>query len=459
MASNTAEVVIAGAGIAGIAAAHWLATVSGMRDVLLVDPRPPMSLTSDKSTECYRNWWPGPDGAMVALMNRSIDLLEGWAEASGNRFGLNRRGYLYATAKPEQARAFQEAGQRAAAQGAGALRVHDGQPGAPAYAPAAAEGFRDQPEGADLILDRALLRAHFPYLAEDTLAVLHARRCGWLSAQQLGMLLLEQARARGVRLLGGQVSGVTQAGGRVTGVRVATAGGEQLVQAPLFVNAAGPQVAEVAALLGEALPVYCEAHAKVAVRDGAGAVPRGAPMLIWSDAVRLEWDEAEREWLAAQPDLHGLLGPLPPGAHTRPDGGRGSQILLLLWPYHTAPVPPLFPLRWAAHEAEIVMRGVARMVPALGASLERMGRPVVDGGYYTRTRDNRPLVGPLAAEGAFVLGALSGFGVMAAPACAEVLAAHLTGAALPPYAAALAPARFADPRYGEWLDGWDDGQL
>ena len=34
----------------------------------------PLSLTSDKSTECYRNWWPGPGDAMVRLMNRSIDL-------------------------------------------------------------------------------------------------------------------------------------------------------------------------------------------------------------------------------------------------------------------------------------------------------------------------------------------------------------------------------------------------
>src|SRR5256886_11256899 len=37
--------------------------------------RSPLSLTSDKSTECYRNWWPGPGDDMVALMNRSIDLL------------------------------------------------------------------------------------------------------------------------------------------------------------------------------------------------------------------------------------------------------------------------------------------------------------------------------------------------------------------------------------------------
>ncbi len=73
MADLTAEVVICGA---GIAAAYHLAVTHGMTDVVLVERGAPLSLTSDKSTECYRNWWPGPDDAMVGLMNRTIDLLE-----------------------------------------------------------------------------------------------------------------------------------------------------------------------------------------------------------------------------------------------------------------------------------------------------------------------------------------------------------------------------------------------
>ena len=61
--SKPAEVVVCGAGIAGIATAFHL-TRQGVRDVVLVDERPPLSLTSDKSTECYRNLWPGPGGDM-----------------------------------------------------------------------------------------------------------------------------------------------------------------------------------------------------------------------------------------------------------------------------------------------------------------------------------------------------------------------------------------------------------
>jgi sarcosine oxidase subunit beta len=76
MSRITYDVAICGAGIAGISAAYHLAVIQGVRKVLLIDPLPPLSLTSDKSTECYRNWWPGPGDAMVKLMNRSISLLE-----------------------------------------------------------------------------------------------------------------------------------------------------------------------------------------------------------------------------------------------------------------------------------------------------------------------------------------------------------------------------------------------
>ena len=72
MTPGPAEVVICGAGIAGLATAYHL-TRRGVTDVVLVDERSPLSLTSDKSAECYRNWWPGPGNAMVAALNRSIE--------------------------------------------------------------------------------------------------------------------------------------------------------------------------------------------------------------------------------------------------------------------------------------------------------------------------------------------------------------------------------------------------
>ena len=69
---------------------------------MVIDERPPLSFTSDKSTECYRNWFPGPGDAMVRFMNRSIDLLEKLVGESDNYFHMNRRGYVFITADPDR---------------------------------------------------------------------------------------------------------------------------------------------------------------------------------------------------------------------------------------------------------------------------------------------------------------------------------------------------------------------
>ncbi len=83
----------------------------------------------------------------------------------------------------------------------------------------------------------------------------------------------------------------------------------------------------------------------------------------------------------------------------------------------------------------------------------------MDGGYYTKTRENRPLVGPVGPAGSYLVGALSGFGVMAAPAAGELLAAHVAGERLPPWAPAFRLERYADPVYLAGLAGADAGQL
>jgi glycine/D-amino acid oxidase-like deaminating enzyme len=97
------------------------------------------------------------------------------------------------------------------------------------------------------------------------------------------------------------------------------------------------------------------------------------------------------------------------------------------------------------------------MIPGLAAYLGQSRRPMLDGGYYTKTRENRPLIGPLPVEGAYVAGAYSGYGLMAAAGGAELLADYLTGSPLPGYAAAFAPARYDDPEYRRRLEQWDDG--
>ncbi len=425
----------------------------GIKDVLLVDARPPLTLTSDKSTECYRNWWPGPDPGMVQLMNRSIDLLEGLARESNNAFGMNRRGYVFGTADPIKVQAYAAAGGQAARFGAGELRVYEKGDAGKGYRPAAPEGYDDEPDGADLLLDPQLIAAHYPYLAQDTAGLLHIRRAGWLSAQQLGMLLLAQAQAVGVTLVRDQVIGVERAGGRVAAVRLKEQG---RFETSIFVNAAGPLVQALAGMLDTELPVHSELHLKVSFKDHLNLVAREAPMLIWSDPQVLSWDPEEREMLAEDPATSWLLKELPAGVHTRPEGGAGSQIVLLLWEYNSHTVQPEFPFPMDPLYPEIALRGMMRMIPELAAYLNRLPKPTLDGGYYTKTRENRPIAGPMPVDGAFVIGALSGFGIMSAPALGELLAAHISGESLPSFAEAFTLDRYKNHEYQQKLDHWGD---
>jgi len=453
------DVVICGAGIAGISAAYHLSVKYGIKNILLVDEGAPLSLTSDKSTECYRNFWPGPGDAMVSLMNRSIDIMEELARESGNIFHLSRRGYVYVTAEPNRISHFKRVAEESAALGAGPLRYHTGQTGDPPYIPSSESGFEDHPAGIDLIVDQTTIRKYFPYLSGNIAAVVHARRCGWFSVQQLGMYLLERAKERGVRLLKARVAGVEVKGNKVEGVRISS-GSLDTIATPTFVNAAGPMLKEVCRMVGVELPVFSELHLKMSFSDHLSAVPRNAPMLIWTDPIRLPWTEEERVMFAESEETKKLLEDLPSGVHTRPEGGVQSNILLGLWAYHTPPVEPTFPVSIDPRYPEIVLRGLATMIPGLRGYLNRLPKAVLDGGYYTKTRENRPLIGKLPVEGAYIIGALSGFGVMASCGAGELLAAHLTGSKLPDYAPAFSLERYKDPDYEKLLETWaESGQL
>ena len=134
----------------------------------------------------------------------------------------------------------------------------------------------------------------------------------------------------------------------------------------------------------------------------------------------------------------------------------------MLWDYHShqrydapvLPIPddPVYP--------EVVMRGMVKLAPGLAPYVDRLPHMYMDGGYYTKTEENRPLIGPTTVPGFFVNCALSGYGLMAAPAAGELLAAHVLGHTLPEHAAAFTLDRYARPAYRAQLAAWGStGQL
>lgn len=430
-----AEVVVCGAGIAGVATAYHLTVKRGVRRVMVVDPRPPLTLTSDKSTECYRNWW--PNAPMVGLMNRSIDLLEEMALESDNAFHLSRPGYLYVTADPDRLQSMASEGASISKLGAGELRLH---PGTSGYRPTDLPGL---PEGADLFLEGDALRRFYPFITDNAVGGIHARRAGWFSAQQLGAWMIEQAREAGLEIVKAAVSGVSVNSGAVAAVQLDDG---REIATRVFVNAAGPMLAPIARLLDVELPIFSEVHIKVAFRDSLRVIPRNSPMVIWSDPQTLRWSAEETELLRSEGRAD-VLGEMPAACHYRPEGGPDSDWVVALWEYHRLVQEPTWPLPDDPVYPEAVIKGLTTMVPGLAAYLDRLPQPVIDGGYYTKTRENRPLVGPLGVDGAFVVGAFSGFGVMAAAAAGELASMYVTGNELPDYAPAFALSRYDDPNY------------
>jgi glycine/D-amino acid oxidase-like deaminating enzyme len=400
---RAAEVVIAGAGIAGISAAYQLAVREGVPRVVIVDPRQPLSLTSSKGAEGYRNFWPGPDNTMARFMNRSIDLLDALDEESG-AFDLNRRGYVFLTADSREAERLSRL---------------------------------DGPTARFTAGEQAI-RARFPFVTDRVVGMLHVHRAGFLSATMLGRWLLARACASGAELVQDEVTNLVVEGGRFVSARLASGA---RIDARAFVLAAGPLLPEWTDRLELHVPIVNELHSKISFEDDEGVIPRDAPLMIWNDPVNL-----------------GTLGTFPAGVHLRP---RGPRSLLGIWTYDTRIEEATFPPAFADDYPDIVIRGLAAMMPGLRAYIGRSREAVVDGGYYCKAPDNRPLIGPTTIEGAYVLGALSGFGLMASQAAAELLAAHLLEDPLPDYAGAFNPARFDDPEYQRTLATLDSksGQL
>jgi glycine/D-amino acid oxidase-like deaminating enzyme len=150
-----------------------------------------------------------------------------------------------------------------------------------------------------------------------------------------------------------------------------------------------------------------------------------------------------------------LLEELPGGVQFRQRG----EDLLALWTYDVKTQEPVWPPVFEPHYAETVLRGLSAMVPEIKAYFNQ---PVkVDGGYYCKTRENRPLIGPLPVEGAYIVGALSGYGAMASQAAAELISTYIAGSPLPDYAPMFRLERYADLAYQALLANWDaqSGQL
>lgn len=433
------EVAIVGAGSIGIAVAYYLLKRHGVRRIAIIDPRDPMSFTSAKSGENYRNWWPHP--VMAAFTNHSTDLMEEIALATDNRIAMTRRGYALATRRAKPADLLNELYGGYGNERSDFIRVHEGP--SSGYRPPSVGIWTEAPDGVDVLSGEALVQSVFPSFAKDIRTVLHIRRAGSISGQQLGQFMLDALRAEGASLVRGRVEAIVP--GSPFMLDVTKADGSETIFAERFVNAAGPFFAKLAGMLGEELPVSCVYQQKIAFEDREAAIPRDMPFSIDLDPQEIAWSEEERGLLAEDPAAARFLQRMSGGIHCRPDGAESGRWIKLGWAYNDVASDPAADEPEDPHFPDIVLRGASRLNPSLSRYIGHLPRGVHHyGGYYAMTPENWPLIGPMRTPGAFMAGALSGFGTMAACATGETCAAWIMGGALPSYAPALSLARYED---------------
>lgn len=435
------DVAIIGAGIVGIASAYYICQKSKFKSVLLIDSRDPMSYTSAQSGDNYRNWW--PNQVMADFSNASIGMMKEIAQESSNLIQMKQSGYALAT-RQKNIDDLIIALESNYHDTQGLVRFHTGAADT-SYPKPLNQDWQSTVDGVDVLTNNVLIKKVFPAFSSDVNTVLHIRRAGDFSSQQMGTFMLQKIKAQGGSRLRGHVAGLTK--DNRYQLEVQTSDGAVSLKAEMVVNAAGPYVGEIATMLNVKLPIENIFQQKVAFRDSLSAVPRNQPFSIDLDQASLAWTEEELSALNEDSELSWLTQKFVGGVHCRPEGA--GDWVKLGWAYNRQSsqadntrsltddpqFDPNFP--------EIVIRGASRLNPNLAQYADALPTKRVHyGGYYTMTKENWPLIGPLDKEGAFVVGAMSGFGSMCACAAGSLCANWVVGEGLPDYAQALSPSRY-----------------
>lgn len=452
------DIAIIGAGITGIATAYYLCEKYKRNSIILIDARDPMTYTSAQSGDNYRNWWPSE--IMTQFTDHSIGLMHDIARQSSNVLQMKQRGYALATRR-SNIDGLLTTLESNYTNTDGLVRVHHGS-NSNSYIKPHNDDWNSQVDGVDVLSNKLLIQSTFPAFSTEIEHVLHIRKAGDISGQQMGAYMLEKIKPLGCQRLRGYVENIVK-NDRYT-LEISTQQESVLLNAEIVINAAGPYVGDVANMLGTKLPIENVFHQKIAFEDTQNAVPRNQPFSIDIDEATLSWSNQDRAALEQDSNLAWLTKPIDGGIHCRPEGtGRWVK---LGWAYNRKAsqlkkhqvlmddpmADPSFP--------EIVIRGAARLNPSLEPYINELPKGRVHyGGYYTMTKENWPLIGPLNQDGAFVVGALSGFGSMSSCAAGSLCADWVCGSTLPKYAHALSLNRYKDPELIARMSETDTGLL
>jgi sarcosine oxidase subunit beta len=360
---GTADAVVVGGGIVGVATAFWLSR-AGL-DTVLVEMRDGLStLTTPNSIECFRAQF--TELAMAELVLPSIEVFEHFAEVigiPGYDISLRHQGYLFVTDDPGMTDDL-----KASVAQHRRLGVNDSE-----------------------YLDHDALMTRFPYLSDRAVAATFRQGDGWLSTHEATQGFAKGSAAR--FLVSTRATGIGRDARGVCGVET----DRGTIATRTVVNCAGPFAGQVCRMAGVELPLEPVRRQKVFISPRS-EIPQDAPLTI--DVVqdvywRPETGGAYIAWV--DPDE-------PPG--------EPREELPLDWDYAAIVLEKLIRLNPFWEEIADSLRG-EDVHPSAG--------------QYVYTPDDQPLIGPLPQVPGFYVNCGYWAGVMLSPEAGRRIARLVTG--------------------------------
>jgi glycine/D-amino acid oxidase-like deaminating enzyme len=384
MTRQTADIVIAGAGVIGLCAAVQLARRSTARIVVLERAATIGAGSTGASSAICRHKYSLPE--MITLAGDGIAAYRHWTEFLGTNDVLARY------------------------QGIGVLWLGNGDPvwTHRDFEQMSMHGIRA------VLLDDGDLQNRFPSinpcLRAPALESAEEHRCvgggvhlleldgGYIDPVDVLNDLLANARAKGVDVrFRAEVDGIETAGGRVSGVRLVD---QTVISAPVFISAGGPWCTRLFAKVGLASPWRLE-----------------------PTRIQIAHIDRPREVIGDLPVTVDQVG----GIYFRTQN-RGQQIIVGSIQDTDERELVTDPDQFATYADDEFMRSKMYVLEHRLRGMSEVGRPRGYSGLYTINRhDFHPIVGPTPIEGLLVANGMSGHGFKLAPAIGSLIAQMLAG--------------------------------
>jgi len=419
---SKSTVAICGAGIAGVATAYYLLQKEKDFDVILIDKHQPLSFTTSKSGENFRNYW--PQECMQEFISHSIELMTQLRNEFGNdSFDMVYSGYNFISHDRKQ----------------------------PIF------GIKDEMsfEGElETNIDPDSIQNEYPYLDSTIQKIVSIKNAGNIDVYDLGSLMLCEVYKKKAQLINGEILSIAK---RKSGFEILL-NSKESINADKVVIAAGPFMNNIAGMMDLEFPIFNTLQRKVIIPDPKNIIPKSMPFSIYSDAQYLDWSPEEMDFFSSEKKCRWLLDEFPGGLHIKPV----YEGIKMGWAFHTKRVFPDWEQSKSDLFPQVVLKGASRFIPRMIEYENDIPAPLIEyAGYYTRTKENWPLIGPAKLKNVYVVGALAGYGTMSACAAGELCAEYVIGKSeLPSYAKYFNPNRYQVPEMIKSMEQLQsDGQL